>query len=381
MLPLTDLRVIAIEQFGAGPFGTMQLADLGAEVIKIEHPAVGGDIGRYVPPFEDEASSLFFESFNRGKRSVALDLRDPEGRRTFEALVRDADAVFSNLRGDQPAKLRLRYADLAGVNPRVVCVSLSGFGMTGPRAAQGAYDATIQALAGWMSVTGGPDEPPTKSGLSLVDFAGGYVAAISLLAAVWRARRDGTGCDVDLSLFETALSLLTYMATWTASGGWVAQRMSDSSHQTVIPFQMFPAADGFLVVACAKETLWRKFCHALGQPELTDDERFADFAARSRNRDALAARLKEAFAERTVAEWMGVLIAAGVPCAPVNEISAALADEQTHARGSLIEYEHPILGRVRTVASPFGAGLTREPARAPLLGEHGHGHGHGHGEC
>jgi len=373
MLPLADLRVVAVEQFGAGPFGTMQLADLGADVIKIEDPAVGGDVGRYVPPFAQDGNSLFFESFNRGKRSVALDLREPGGRRAFEALVRDADAVFSNLRGDQPAKLGLRYADLAEVNPAIVCVSLSGFGTTGARAGQGAYDATIQALAGWMSVTGGPDEPPTKSGLSLVDFAGGYVAAIGLLAAVWRARRDGTGCDVDLSLFETALSLLTYMGTWNASRGWVAQRMPDSSHQTVIPFQMFPATDGFLVVACAKEALWRKLCDALGQPELADDERFADFAARSRNRDALAARLKDAFAERGVAEWMEVLTAAGVPCAPVNDLEAALADEQTRARGSVVEYDHPILGRVRTVASPFGTDLTREPTRAPLLGDHERG--------
>jgi crotonobetainyl-CoA:carnitine CoA-transferase CaiB-like acyl-CoA transferase len=368
MLPLADLRIVAVEQFGAGPFGTMQLADLGAEVIKIEDPSVGGDVGRYVPPFAEDGSSLFFESFNRGKRSVALDLRTEEGRARFEELVRDADAVFSNLRGDQPAKLRLRYADLAEVNPQIVCVSLSGFGNTGPRAAQGAYDATIQALAGWMSVTGGPEEPPTKSGLSLVDFAGGYVAAIGLLAAVWRARREGTGGDVDLSLFETALSLLTYMATWNASRGWVAQRMADSSHQTVIPFQMFPAADGFLVVACAKESLWRKLCDALGQPGLAEE--FPDFATRTRRRDELVARLKDAFAQRGVGEWIDVLTAAGVPCGPVNDIDAALADEQARARGSVVEYDHPVLGTVRTAAAPYGAALTREPARAPLLGEH-----------
>ena len=373
MLPLTDLRVVAIEQFGAGPFGTMQLADLGADVIKIEDPAVGGDVGRYVPPFTQDGSSLFFESFNRNKRSMSLDLRTPRGRRIFEELVRDADAVFSNLRGDEAAKLRLRYADLAEINRRIVCVSLSGFGNTGPRATQGAYDVTIQALAGWMSVTGGPAEAPTKSGLSLVDFASGYVAAIGLLAAVWRARRDGVGGDVDLSLFETALSLLTYMATWNASRGWNAQRMPDSSHQTVIPFQMFPATDGYLVVACAKESLWQKLCVVLGRPEFADDERFADFAARSRNRDALVEQLKNAFAERGVAEWIEELTAAGVPCAPVNDIQAALADEQTEARSAIIEYEHPTLGQVRTVASPYGAELTREPARAPLLGEHDRG--------
>ena len=179
-LPLADLRVIAVEQFGAGPFGTMQLADLGATVVKIEDPTVGGDVGRYVPPFSQEGNSLFFESFNRGKSSVALDLRQVDGRRALENLVSGADAIFSNLRGDLPAKLRLRYSDLAEINPTIVCVSLSGFGTTGPRAHEGAYDATIQALAGWMAITGGPREPPTKSGLSLVDFAGGYVAALGL---------------------------------------------------------------------------------------------------------------------------------------------------------------------------------------------------------
>jgi crotonobetainyl-CoA:carnitine CoA-transferase CaiB-like acyl-CoA transferase len=370
MQPLADLSVVAIEQFGAGPFGTMQLADLGADVIKIEDPKVGGDVGRYVPPFSEDKSSLFFESFNRGKRSIALDLQAPDGRRVFEELVRDADAVFSNLRGDLPEKLRLRYADLASVNPKIVCVSLSGFGMTGPRAAEGAYDATVQALAGWMSVTGGPEEPPTKSGLSLVDFSGGYVAAIGLLAGVWQARRDGVGCDVDLSLFETALALLTYMGTWTASRDWVAQRMPDSSHQTVIPFQMFPAADGFLVVAVAKEALWRKLCNALEEPGLADDERFADFAARSRNRDALAAELKAVFARRSVADWIETLTAAGIPCAPVNDIAGALADEQTQARGAVGEYDHPMLGRVRTITSPFGADRTRPLTRAPFFDEH-----------
>lgn len=369
MLPLADLRIVAVEQFGAGPFGTMQLADLGADVIKVEDPSVGGDVGRYVPPFAQDGSSLFFESFNRGKRSVALNLRELDGRKKFEELVRDADAVFSNLRGDQPERLRLRYADLKEINPRIVCVSLSGFGNTGPRAAQGAYDATIQALAGWMSVTGGPDEPPTKSGLSLVDFAGGYVAAIGLLAAVWRARRDSVGCDVDVSLFETALALLTYMATWNASRGWVAQRMPDSSHQTVIPFQMFAAADGFLVVACAKESLWRRLCDALGRPELAEDEHFATMAARRENRGAVLARLREAFAERRVGEWVQVMNRAGVPCAPVNDIDAALADEQTLARGAVVSYDHPVLGEVRTVAGPYGPELTRKSARGPRLGE------------
>jgi crotonobetainyl-CoA:carnitine CoA-transferase CaiB-like acyl-CoA transferase len=171
--PLADVRVIAVEQYGAGPWATLQLADLGAEVIKIEDPASQGDVGRYVPPFQEEEDSLFFETFNRNKLSVSLDLRRAGGRAVFEDLVRRADAVYSNLRGDQPAKLQLTYEDLKHLNPRIVCVSLSGFGTTGPRASEAGYDYIVQAMAGWMSLTGDPDGPPTKSGLSLVDLSGG----------------------------------------------------------------------------------------------------------------------------------------------------------------------------------------------------------------
>lgn len=177
MRPLEDIRVIAIEQYGAGPYGSLQLADLGAEIIKIEDPNTGGDVSRYVPPFQEGHDSLFFEAFNRNKRSIALDISTPEGRSVFEDLVAESDAVFSNLRGDVPAKLEIRYEDLAHINPAIVCVSLSGFGMTGPRSKEPGYDYIVQALVGWMSLTGEADGPPTKSGLSLVDFSAGYVAA------------------------------------------------------------------------------------------------------------------------------------------------------------------------------------------------------------
>jgi crotonobetainyl-CoA:carnitine CoA-transferase CaiB-like acyl-CoA transferase len=182
--PLEDIRIVAIEQYGAGPFGSMHLADLGADVIKIEDPRDGGDVGRYVPPFTRGEDSLFFETFNRNKRSLSLDLVTDAGRAVFEDLVRTSDAVYSNLRGDVPAKMGIRYQDLAKVNPAIVCCSLTGFGMTGPRSAEPGYDYILQGLAGWMSLTGAPDGPPTKSGLSLVDYSGGFVAALSLLAGV-----------------------------------------------------------------------------------------------------------------------------------------------------------------------------------------------------
>jgi crotonobetainyl-CoA:carnitine CoA-transferase CaiB-like acyl-CoA transferase len=370
-LPLADVRVVAIEQFGAGPWGTLQLADLGADVIKIEDPAAGGDVGRYVPPFQEGEDSLFFETFNRNKRSVSLDLRHPQGRGVFEDLVRVADVVYSNLRGDQPAKLRLTYDDLKEVNPRIVCCSLSGFGMTGPRAGEGGYDYMMQGLAGWMALTGEPDGPPTKSGLSLVDLSGGYVSTIAVLGGLWRARRDGVGCDCDVSLFETALHELMYVGTWAATKGHTPPRRHNSAHPSIVPFQNFATADDWIVIACPKQRFWERLCEAIGQPELAADERFGDFAARDRNRDELTALLDRALAERTTAEWLELLADAGVPCAPVNTVAAALEDPQARARGAVVEFDHPTLGRVRQVASPLRLSDAERPLRrAPLRGEH-----------
>jgi crotonobetainyl-CoA:carnitine CoA-transferase CaiB-like acyl-CoA transferase len=256
--PLADVRVISVEQYGAGPFATLQLADLGADIVKIEDPATGGDVGRYVPPYNEGEDSLFFESFNRNKHSLSLDIRSPAGREVFEDLVRGADAVFSNLRGDVPEKLRIRYADLKHINPRIVCCSLTGFGMTGPRAAQPGYDYVLQGLAGWMDITGEPGGPPTKSGLSLVDFSGGLVAAISLLAGLHRARRDGVGLDCDVSLYETAVSMLTYPAAWHLNAEFEPVRTHHSAHPSLVPFQAFEASDGWIVVGCAKEKFWSR---------------------------------------------------------------------------------------------------------------------------
>ncbi len=370
-LPLADVRVLAVEQFGAGPWGTLQLADLGADVIKIEDPAVRGDVGRYVPPFQEGESSLFFETFNRNKRSVSLDLRHPEGRAVFEDLVRVADVVYSNLRGDQPAKLRLLYDDLKDVNPRVVCCSLSGFGMTGPRAGEGGYDYMMQGLAGWMDLTGEPDGPPTKSGLSLVDLSGGYVSTIAVLAGLWRARRDGVGCDCDISLYETALHELMYVGTWAATKGYVPPRRGNSAHPSIVPFQNFATADGWIVVACPKPKFWERFCEAIERPELAADERFADFAARDRNRDELTPLLDRALVARTAADWLAIFAAAGVPSAPVNDVATALEDPQARAREDVVEFEHPDLGTVRQVASPLRLSDAERPAgRGPFRGEH-----------
>lgn len=371
MKPLRDIRVIAVEQYGAGPFGSLHLADLGADIIKIEDPSVGGDVGRYVPPYADGEDSLFFESFNRGKRSISLDIRSPAGRTVFEDLVSRADAVFSNLRGDVPGRLRIRYDDLKHVNPRIVCCCLSGFGMTGPRAGEPGYDYVLQGYAGWMTLTGEPDAPPEKTGLSLVDYSGGFVAAISLLAGVHAARRDGTGMDCDISLYDTAISLLTYLATWHLTTGYQPTRAPRSSHPSLVPFQVFPAKDGWLVTGCAKEKFWRRLTTVIERPELADDPRFATFRDRAEHREELQDILDKAFATRPVAEWLAALRAASVPCGPVNTVEQALREPHTRARDLIVTTEHPRFGTVQQVTSPVRVGAPSHGyERGPQLGEH-----------
>ena len=348
----------------------MHLADLGAEVIKIEDPTSGGDIGRYVVPEQVGEDSLFFETFNRNKRSLSLDISSPAGRAVFHDLVAVSDIVHSNLRGDVPAKLRIRYDDLKHRNPAIVCSSLSGFGMTGPRSAEPGYDYILQGLAGWMDITGEPEGPPTKSGLSLVDYSGGLVAVVSMLAALHAARRDGIGCDCDVSLYDTAIGMLTYPAAWLLNGDFTPRRTHHSAHPSLVPFQAFPTADRWLVVACPKEKFWRRLANAIGRPEWVVDERFVDFAARRTNGEELVEELSGIFQTAGCAHWLSVLGAAGVPCGPVNSIAEALSDAQIESRGMVVETEHPRFGTVRQVASPVRVGSERpEYRRAPRRNE------------
>jgi len=370
MKPLEDVRIVAVEQYGAGPFGSVHLADLGAEVIKIEDPRVGGDVGRYVPPYAEGEDSLFFEAFNRNKSSLSLDLATTAGRAVFEDLVKVSDAVYSNLRGDVPAKIKITYDDLKHLNPAIVCCSLTGFGMTGPRSKEPGYDYVLQALAGWMDLTGDPDGPPTKSGLSMVDYSGGFVAAISLLAGIHAARRDGIGMDCDVSLYDTAMGLLTYPATWHLNAGFTPVRTRHSAHPSLVPFQAFEAKDGWMVVGCAKEKFWQRLTVVIERPEWATDPRFETFADRDRNRDVLIPLLEEIFVQKTVEEWVEPLRAAAVPTARINDVAAALTEPHTIARDLLVETEHPRYGTVRQVASPVRVGS--EPPtyrRAPLRNE------------
>lgn len=369
--PLADVRVLAVEQYGAGPYATMVLADLGAEVIKIESPA-GGDVGRTVPPFADGADSLFFQSLNRNKRSVALDLKHPEGRALFEAMVRRADVVFANTRGRTPASLRITYADLAPLNPAVVCAFLTGFGRTGPRAEEPAYDYIVQALSGMAALGGEPGGPPARAGLSIVDFAAGLAAGVAVLAGVHRARATGVGGDLDTSLLGTALSFTNYLAAWTLSRGYVPERMPHGGHPSIVPSQMFATADGWLMVMCQTDAFWRALATRMDRPDLAADPRYATMTDRFAHRAALLAELEAAFARRTTAAWLE-LLGGHVPVAPVNDLATALNDPQVAATGGIVGYDHPRFGPLRQVAAPVRPSAPPPPPTpGPALGADTH---------
>ncbi len=350
--PLAGIRIVAVEQYGAGPYATLYLADMGADIIKIEDPGAGGDIGRYVPPGQSGTDSLFFDTFNRSKRSLALDLKTPGGRRVFERLVGRSHAVFNNLRGDLPERMGLTYETLGRINPAVVCASLSAYGRTGERRAYPGYDALVQAEAGWASLTGDPDGPPVKSGLSLADYATGLTAALGLMIALFDAQRTGRGRDMDTSLYDVALALLTYPATWRLTSGIETAREPLSGHPSMVPFQFFATADGYLAVACPKEKFFRLLVEAIDLPDLAADPRFDGFAARREHRAALISLLGDRFLSQSTAFWIERL-RGRVPCAPVRSLADALDEGELVERGMLASYAHPTFGQVRAIGTPF----------------------------
>lgn len=366
--PLAGIRVIAVEQYGAGPFATSLLADMGAEIIKVE-TSPEGEVGRAVPPYAREGDSLYFESLNRNKKSVYIDTTTESGVAALRELIGTCDAVLNNLRGDQPAARGLDYEALADVNPRVVCVHLNGFGRDGDYAAEPAYDYLMQGYAGWMSLNGEPDSQPSKTGLSMVDFSAGMLSALALVSGVRSAEITGKGRDLEVPLIDVSLSLLNYLATWHLSRGYEPTRQADSSHPSQVPSQILPTADGWMVVMCAKEKFFRRLVEVMGVPQLADDERFHDFAARLANRNVLIGMLKDISVQRTTAQWLAEL-RGKVPSGPVNSVAEAFKDPVVLSRNMIVETDHPTLGRVRSMRSPINHGTSIDPLRAPRLGEH-----------
>lgn len=369
-LPLAGLRVITVEQYGAGPFGSMYLADLGADVIKIENPQ-GGDVSRGTGPhFLGENDSQFFQTFNLNKRSVALDLKDAKDRASFHALVQTADAVMNNLRGDQPAKLGLDYLSLKAIKPSIVCAHLSAYGRDNDRAAWPGYDYLMQAEAGYLSLTGEPDGPPARMGLSMVDYMTGVTTALALLAGVFGALKTGQGRDMDVSLFDVALHQLSYPATWYLNSGEITQRLKRSAHPATVPCQLYRTADGFVFVMCMLEKFWLELLKGIEQPELAQDPRFRSPAERRANREELTHVLDDALSRKPSADWLGIF-QGKIPIAPVHNLAQALDNPWLHQIGMLQSVAHPS-GDLTMLCNPIRVDGARLQGKAcPALGSNG----------
>jgi crotonobetainyl-CoA:carnitine CoA-transferase CaiB-like acyl-CoA transferase len=368
---LEGVRVLAVEQYGAGPFGTQLLAHLGAEVIKIEDPATGGDVSRTVGPHFDErlaptTQSLFFQGLNRDKKSVALHLGDDQGRAALHQLAAGADALVSNLRGDVPERLGLTYAHLGAVNPRLVCGHLSGYGRTGERARRPGYDFLMQAELGYFGLTGDPDGPPSRLGLSMIDMMSGALLGLATVSAVLHARRTGRGGEIDLSLFDVALFSLNYVAHWYLNAGEVTSRRNRSAHPSLTPCQSYRTADGWIYLMCNKEKFWPALCRCIGRPQWAHEPRFETFADRLEARDELTRLLDEVLSQRSTSEWMAAL-AGAVPAAPILSLDAALDAPFARADGRIETSEEGL----QLIAGPFRTDRPQRPsAPAPALGEH-----------
>ncbi len=369
---LEGIRILSVEQYGAGPYGTMLLADLGAEVIKIEDAGRGGDVSRSVGPYMlGDKDSEFYQTFSFGKKSVTLDLKSEQGRADFEELVRTADAVANNLRGDQPKKLGLTYEALKAVNPEIVCAHLSAYGRKSERAAWPGYDYLMQAEAGFMSMTGEPDGPPVRFGLSMVDFHTGSHMATSLLAGIIGASRSGEGCDVDVCLFDTALHQLSYPATWYLNQKHKTGRLPRGAHPSIAPSQSVKTADGWGLLMCQTPKFWTLWCNLADAKHLETDERFATILARRENLEALTSEVDAVMTQRSTSEWMEVL-GGHVPFAPVMDIAEALDSPYVQHVEMTSDIAHPDTPNgLRSLSSPFRVNGERPVlTRAPKMGEH-----------
>ena len=368
-LPLAGLRVLTFEAFGAGPFGSMYLADLGAEVIKIENRAQGGDATRGMGPFFlGEHDSHFFQTFNLNKRSVCLDLKQPAGRAAFLRLVATSDAVLNNLRGDQPDKLGLTYDALRDTNPRIVCAHLSAYGRDNERRGWPGYDYLMQAEAGFLHVTGEPGSPPSRMGLSIIDYMTGITTALALVSALLGVARGGSGRDIDVSLFDVALHQLSYPGTWYLNDQLVTGRAPRSAHPTATPVQLFKTADGWIFVMCMTEKFWQELLRVIDAPAVAADPRFSVMAARREHRDVLTAALDGVFETDTTAHWLEKLQGV-LPAAPVYDLAQALDNPFPIANGMIRTTPHPLRADFRSFANPIKLDGKRLPAASgPALG-------------
>lgn len=367
--PLVGVRILELGQIIAGTYGGQVLSDLGAEVIKIESPE--GDLGRNPSVAPYRGVSGLFLTFNRNKKSVVIDLKTEAGLKVFYDLVRVSDVVVDNFRSGVLERLKIDYPTLKAINPRIIQCSVTGFGIAGEYKDYPALDIIVQAMSGHMAITGEPGRPPVRVGIPLADLSGGIFACKGILAALYARERNGEGRQVELSMYDSMLNLLSYMGTMWLTNGELPTPPG-SSHEYTVPWQAFQASDGYLVVATRQEIFWQRLCEAMEAMHFAEDPRFATNALRCDNRELLVPQLEAMFRKRTVDDWLQRLRAAQVPAAPVNNLDRAFTEPPVAERQMIVEYDHPDVGRVRLPGNPIKmSGVTGTISKpAPRLGEH-----------
>jgi crotonobetainyl-CoA:carnitine CoA-transferase CaiB-like acyl-CoA transferase len=379
--PLSHIRVLDLSRVLAAPWAGQNLADLGAEVIKVERPGKGDDSRAYGPPWlkdrsgNDTAESAYFAAANRGKKSITVDLSKPQGQELVRKLAEHSDVLLENYKYGDLARYALGYADLKRVNPGLIYCSVTGFGQTGPYRDRPGYDFMIQGMGGLMSITGERDDlpggGPQRVGVPIVDIMTGMYASIAVCAAIAHRAETGVGQHLDLALLDTQVAFLANQAMNYLATGDIPGRLGNA-HPNIVPYQTFTTSDGAIILACGNDNLYRKFCEVAGRPDLATDERFVTNGKRVENRATLTPLLADVFAKKTTREWVDALETAGVPNGPINNIAQVFEEPQVVARGVKIELEHPTAGTVPLVASPMRFSATPvEPKRPPpVLGQH-----------
>lgn len=366
---LSDVVVVDLSRIFAGPYCTMILGDLGATIIKVEQPGKGDDTRQFGPPYT-AGESAYYLGLNRNKYSITLDFSTPEGKQRLLELLKSATVLVENFRPGTLAKQGLSYEDVQAINPGLIYCSISGYGQTGPYAMRPGYDFVAQAESGLMAVTGEADGEPQRVGVPVADISAGMYGCVAILAALNYRRRTGKGQYIDISLLESAASFLGNVSANHLISGEEAVRYANG-HPNIVPYQAFRTQDGYVVVACGNDRLYRSFCKVLGREELITDPRFATNPQRVRHRNELVPQLQEQFLQRKSEEWLEALRAAGIPCGQINLVSQVFRDPQILARGLVWECEHPAAGPIRLAGSPIR--MSETPARLykapPLLGE------------
>ncbi len=368
---LAGIRVIDLTRILAGPYCTMILGDLGAEIIKIEHPEGGDDTRQWGPPFIEGGQSAYFLCANRNKRSLTLNLKSEKGLAILKELIREGDVVVENFRTDTLERWGLSYDELKCIREDIIYCTITGYGYTGPYRDRPGYDFMAQAQAGFMSVNGPVEGEPYRAGVAIADLAAGIFASNAIVAALFARERVGKGQRIDISLLDSMVALMSYVASNYLVSGEVPQRYGNA-HPNIVPYQGFQAKDGYIALAAGNDNQWTKLCNLIGHPEWAEDDRFSTNPKRLENRDRLVKMVNEIIGGRNSKEWLSLFEQAGLPAAPINDLKQTFSDPQVEARNLRWEVQHPTAGTVPLVASPLNIPTSPTKVRhpPPLLGEH-----------